>query len=459
MRFDRLCAALCIATFGLSLTPTADADPCGMVPPIRIPEGIVGAPIARIGLQKTYVFHHDGVQTVALRPGFEGKVDEFGMLIPFPKVPSIRKIADDTFAHLDATVDPPVVQVEIYDPRRYERMAMKSMAAGAAPEMEAAEDDGLAYHEVAVLKQEAVGMYEVAVLAAGSPQALKRWMDENGFQYPDGMDEPVNDYVKSKWCFVAVKTKVGQMPGAAAQPGMRGVDTALPAGAAFDGHVQGMAFRFEIDEPVVPMRLSTFNEGDTHNRVYILADEPVKIDGIPDEQVRRQVVGKEVYGHLTEPLELEIYGGTMSDISESAMKTIEPYRDPAPYNGIAKDLIASDLLAARTGEMELAFEEREKELLNISESLNLRGPEVDGMHTEVIAEQREEAVGGALKDVRGMHLTVVDGDFPRKYLANNNLTFSTYEMDGKLNETTAFSLQQGGPWVSVERSRPWWMPY
>ena len=56
------------------------ADPCGMVPPIYTGE----SPITRSGLQQTYVFHHDGVETFAIRPGYEGNIDNFGMLIPFP---------------------------------------------------------------------------------------------------------------------------------------------------------------------------------------------------------------------------------------------------------------------------------------------------------------------------------------------------------------------------------------
>ena len=43
--------------------------------------------------------------------------------------------------------------------------------------------------QVKVIKQEAVGMYEVAVLAAGSAKALQLWIDDHGYKYPDGMDE------------------------------------------------------------------------------------------------------------------------------------------------------------------------------------------------------------------------------------------------------------------------------
>ena len=97
--------------------------------------------------------------------------------------------------------------------------------------------------KVTVLKEEAVGMYEVAVLEAGSPAALKRWMDKHGYQYPKGMDTVTADYVESGWCFVAVKTKVGDKAGVDPKPGQRKTAGDRPAGSIFDGHVQGIPFQ------------------------------------------------------------------------------------------------------------------------------------------------------------------------------------------------------------------------
>ena len=93
--------------------------------------------------------------------------------------------------------------------------AERSSVAQAAPARDAEE---LRYDEVRVVKQEAVGMYEVAVLAAGSSAALKKWIDAHGYKYPDGMDRACDDYVKDGWCFVAVKTTVGQRGGVDSKP-------------------------------------------------------------------------------------------------------------------------------------------------------------------------------------------------------------------------------------------------
>ncbi len=433
------------------LSSSAVADPCGMVPPIHI----TNTPdvIQRIGAQRTYVSFRDGMETIALRPGFEGKIDEFGMLIPFPSPPAIRKLDDSTFAHIEAAVDPPTVNVHIYDPRRYMLESLSyAMAdapmATAAPE---AEEEPLRYNEVRVLREEAVGMYQVAVLEAGSASALGKWMTDNGYQYPDGMDDVANEYVGEGWCFVAVKAKVGQAPGVAPQPGMRGVNPDLPDGASFDGYVQGMAFRFETDEPVVPMRLSVFNGPDPRNVVYMLADKPVKIEGMADSLVVRQLSGEELHGHLTEPLDVVYHNGNERDVRDSDRQMIEGMRSADPYLHIARDLFAADLLAARTGQLSLPFEELEKELLAVSEAFGLRGEGLDALHAEALAEAKSLAVQGALDDVREMHLSVIDGVYDGDLLAAKNIQFSTYEMPDSRNNHRYDEIKPGDLSTSVER--------
>ncbi|MDG2206983.1 MAG: DUF2330 domain-containing protein, partial [Pirellulales bacterium] len=240
----------------------ASADPCGMVPPIYIGQPPV---LTRVGEQQTYVFFKDGIETFVIRPGFKGDVDNFGMLIPFPTPPALRKVPDNIFGQIAAAVDPPEVIIHLNPPVAFSARAKMSVENSAAA-------GGLEFAdmEVRVIRQEAVGMYEVAVLEAGSAAALKKWMDSNGFRYPNGMDAVCNDYVQNGWCFVAVKTKVGQKRGVDPAPGQRTVEEDLPSGAVFDGFVQGMGFRFKTDKLVVPMRLSAFNEGELRNIVYLL---------------------------------------------------------------------------------------------------------------------------------------------------------------------------------------------
>jgi hypothetical protein len=415
------------------------ADPCGMVPPIYTGPG---QPITRIGDQITYVFYKDGVETFIIRPGFTGKVDEFGMLIPFPAVPAIRKVPDHVFAHIQAAIDPPEVVVDLL-PKPQAAAAFGGGRGGALQNRQA---DGLAYRDrVVVVKQEAIGMYEVAVLEAGSAAALKKWMDTNGYKYPEGMDGACEDYVTAGWCFVAVKTKVGTKQGTNPAPAQRKLDNKLPDGSAFDGFVQGMGFRFKLKELAVPMRLGTFNDGDLHNIVYILTDKPQKIRSIPEEYVVRQLSGKRLFANVTEPLPLRIIGGTEADLTDWHRKNLPAQRDPYPHSGAARDLFASDLKAVATGELSLAHEEKEKELLAIGEALGLRGAQIDELHTKMLAEISKKAVEDSLAGVKAMSLTVIDGDFPRDVLSAKDLRFGEYKMPSRRNSAELYDAKTKGP--------------
>ncbi len=305
--------------------------------------------------------------------------------------------------------------------------------------------DAMEDKRVVVLKQEAVGMYEVAVLQAGSAQALKRWMDQNNFVYPDGMDAVTEDYVQQGWCFVAVKTRVGNKGAVEPAPGQRQVDPALPQGSVFDGHVQGMGFRFKSDELVVPMRLSAFNGGDLRNIVYLLTDGPRKARSIPEQFVVRQVKGSTLLKNVTQPLPLRILGGTEKDIPDYRRQSLAEDRDPTPYNAMAKELFASDLLAVETGNLSLEHEETEKELLRIGEYFGLRGPELDQQNAQALQVQRDQTVKRGLDLLADMTLTVVDGDFPREVIAEKNVTFEQYRMPAAKNSAEFYQAPLFAP--------------
>ena len=439
-RISRLVIVLMVALAAVPLTiftASVVADPCGMVPPVYIGK----IPIKRVGAQKTYLFYKDGIETMVIRPGFEGNVEEFGMLIPFPSVPSLRKAPDNIFPHLAAAIDPPEVVIDLR--RRYFARGRRQLGAN----KQAKSDGGLELlekEEVRVIKQEAIGMYEVAVLEAGSAAALDKWMSGHGYRYPKGMDKPCEDYVKAGWCFVAVKTKVGKKKGVDPKPGMRRVNSKIPDGSVFDGHVQAMGFRFRTDQLICPMRLSTFNEGDLRNIVYILSDKPQKIRSIPEEYVVRQIPGKDLFANVTSPLPLRIIGGKLKDIQAWQKQNLKQQRNPVPHNGSAKDLFAADLLSVKKNKLSHEHEETEKMYLRIGESLGLRGPDIDKLNNKAMEIERKEIEKKGLADLKSMTLTVVDGKFPRELLANQNLTFVSYTMPSRRNNSLHYEANQMG---------------
>ena len=427
-----------LAALAALASADALADPCGMVPPVYTGPG---QPITRVGPQRTYVFYQDGLETYVIRPGFQGKVEEFGMLIPFPSPPALRKVPDEIFPHVAAAVDPPEVVVDLRPrpPRRAYPSAARSEAKGASAEK------SLAYDEVKVLNREAVGMYEVATLAAGSAKALQRWMDEHGFKYPEGMDDVCNQYIAAGWVFVAEKTKVGSKPNSDPKPGMKKVNPGLPAGSSFDGYVQAMGFRYKVDKPSVPMRLSPFNEGEKRQIVYLLTKGPVKFDGVPSELVKRQIPGSQLWKNVTQLLPLRVLGGTIADVPQATLTSLRPRRDPKPHNGHARALFASDLVALKTGKLSLDHEEKEKELLRIGEALDLRGPEIDAMHEAHLEVERDASAQKALGALEGMTMSVVDGEFPIQLMKDQDLTFSRFAMAKDKNTRQAYDCRGDGP--------------
>jgi hypothetical protein len=270
-------------------------------------------------------------------------------------------------------------------------------------------------------------------------------MDDHGYKYPTGMDEVCEEYVKLGWCFVAEKARVGGKANVDPKPRMKGVDTKLPSGSTFDGHVQAMAFRFKTDKLILPMRLSAFNEGTMHNIVYLLTDGPRKIRSIPEEYVVRQVPGADLFRNVTQLLPLRIIGGTEADIQDWQRQGLPQQRDPVPHNGFAKELFATDLLAVKEGRLSHPFEEDEKMLLRIGEHFGLRGPDIDKLNLAALEKEREKAVKVALDDVKQMTMTVIDGDFPREVVGAQNLIFGEYRMPARRNSAEFYDSKDKKP--------------
>ncbi len=425
------------------------ADPCGMVPPIYVTDN---TSLVRVGDQQTYVFYKDGIETFVIRPGFRGKVEDFGMLISFPTPPALRKVSEDIFPQITKAIDPPEVVIDLR-PRPAFRALSGAANKGGAKSLPGGGGLGLRKDEVRVLRQEAVGMYEAAVLEAGSAAALKRWMDDHGYKYPKGMDAVCEEYIALGWCFVAEKAKVGGKANVDPKPRIKGVDTKLPAGSTFDGHVQAMAFRFKTEELVLPMRLSAYNEGELHNIVYLVTDGPRKLRSIPEEFVVRQLTGGEVFRNVTEPLPLRIIGGTVADLQQWHRQSLPQRRDPTPHNGEAKELFASDLLAVKAGRLSHPHEEDEKMLLRIGEHFGLRGPAIDKLNLAVLDAEREKALKDSLDDLKKMTLTVIDGDFPREVVGGQNLTFGEYRMPARRNTPEFYDAKDKKPAVRREGTR------
>src|SRR6185436_2640870 len=147
---------------------------------------------------------------------------------------------------------------------------------------------------------------------------------------------------------------------------------------------------------VLPMRLSAYNEGELHNIVYLLTDGPRKLRSIPEEFVVRQLSGEDLLRNVTQPLPLRIIGGSVKDLQDWHRQSLVQQRNPAPHNGLAKELFASDLLAVKSDRLSHPHEEEEKMLLRIGEHFGLRGPAIDKLNLASLDVQRERVLKDSL---------------------------------------------------------------
>jgi len=430
MRVSTNCVLSCVTVAGclaavLVVGDRAVADPCGMVPPYNFNQAAPPS-LARVGQQRTYAFHKDGVETFVIRPAFAGKVEEFGMLIPFPEPPAIRKVPDDIFEHITSAVDPPEVKVSVSKVGRHFKSSHSVADRDHKGKRQGLQIKGK--RDIKVVLEEAVGMYDVAVLEAGSPDALERWMTSHAYQFPKGMEEVCKEYIQDGWCFVAVKTGVSSKSSVNPRPGQRNVEAGLPRDATFDGHVQAMGFRFHSDKLVLPMRLSTYNEGDLNNTVYVLSDHASRIAGVPEEMVKRQIPGEQLYRNLTGPLAVRHTSGEIEKLKSRERGKIAKMRDPSPYLEHARDLFASDLLSVGHRDLTLNYEKEEKRLQEIGARLGMYGTYLDSLHSDMLSRHRERIAERALKSLEGMTLTIIEGEYPRDVLAKDNLHFEKYVM-------------------------------
>jgi hypothetical protein len=75
----------------------------------------------------------------------------------------------------------------------------------------------------------------------------------------------------------------------------------------------------------------------------------------------------------------------------------------------------------------------------------MRGKDIDNLHRAELKKQTGRAEARALRKIRNLHLTVIDGEFDRAVLAADNLKFARYRMPKHRNNKNAYDALRAGP--------------
>jgi hypothetical protein len=215
----------------LALLPSA-ASACGI--PLN----------ARIASERALLVFDGQSVSMTTSMGLEPTEPNAAVIFPVPAAPEVDQPVggDQLFTYLEQATAP-LIQVE----QRYRW--------GFEPPFEAV-GSGLAPGGVAVLGRETLGGYDVARLTADDPQALNRWLTENGFTLPEGAEPILAAYVAEGWSFVAVRL-APDAPGGSLAP---------------------LRMRYPATELIYPMRLDSLSDQVVGIDLYIVANYRVEID-------------------------------------------------------------------------------------------------------------------------------------------------------------------------------------
>lgn len=107
--------------------------------------------------------------------------------------------------------------------------------------------------EVDVLGKKKIGVYDVIVLRSRKAEDLIKWLNDNKYQVPQNIEPILDDYIKRGWVFTISKVNAA---------GFKDKNKQIT------GNLEPLAFDFNTNEPVFPLKLSSLNKGKTRILIY-----------------------------------------------------------------------------------------------------------------------------------------------------------------------------------------------
>ena len=202
----------------------------------------------------------DGDRTVVtMASDYRGDASEFAMVIPVVDVPERGQINVANPAlmdHLDAYTAPRLVEYFDENPcerREYELLQTRRFSTAAPPlpsiAVKEAEDLG-----VTIEAEYEVGEYDILILSAEQSDGLITWLNQEGYNIPDGAEETVSAYLKRDMKFFVAKVSLERHDG--------------------NADLRPIQVAYEDEEFMLPIRLGTVNaEGKQELFVFALTKE------------------------------------------------------------------------------------------------------------------------------------------------------------------------------------------
>jgi len=200
--------------------------------------------------QRAVVVHSKGREALFLFVDYQGKAERFAWVVPCPSMPEVA-VADASlfeeagryFHHLRTLA---------WKEELERRKGQEGFGAGGG---------GPGEFTVTIHLTKVLGPYDLAVVSSTEGGGLAKWLNANGYRVPAGVGAVLDQYVKEKWFFAAVKVRAETGRGVTLKP---------------------LRLTFEAERPVYPLRISSVNRGVTDIRLYLFQDanaQPKKTAG------------------------------------------------------------------------------------------------------------------------------------------------------------------------------------
>ena len=145
---------------------------------------------------------------------FQGDVSDFAMVVPAPEVlqrEQIHVTENAIVDHLDAYSAPRLVEYFDPDPCQPVVVMERMMTMGAAaPMADASGTAGARALGVTIEAQYLVGEYDILILSAEQSDGLETWLNQNGYNLPQGASAVLGSYIAQGMKFFVAKVNLAE---------------------------------------------------------------------------------------------------------------------------------------------------------------------------------------------------------------------------------------------------------
>jgi hypothetical protein len=177
--------------------------------------------------QKAVIWHDGKRETLILSTSFSGNAEDFAWVIPVPSKPEVTYSKDELFTSLEDYTRP-----KVQDRYPAPLMGVNSLQIGS-------EDYST---KVTVIETKKVDIYDVSVVEATDGTALRKWLEDNGYEYPATKDYLLQYYVSRNWYFVAAKVSAAA--------------TEYAGSSLRQGHATPLSISFDSQQIIYPLKIS-----------------------------------------------------------------------------------------------------------------------------------------------------------------------------------------------------------